>query len=135
MAGELRGFDVVLKVNTGTFGSPVWTMVGSQKSFTFPGTMSPVDISSKDSLDNAYLPGRRDRKITLDGVYAPSDAAQALLIAAFEANTLIQVCRTEDSTNRQKISGYVTSCNKTGADGDAGVFNIEIQCTGAWAAI
>lgn len=135
MAGELRGYDVVLKVNTGTVGSPVWTTVGSAKNVNFNAAMSPVDISSKDSLDDAFLGGRRNRKITLDAVYAPTDVAQALLVSNFETSAVIQVCRTEDGTNRQKISAYITSCNRTAADGDAAMFAVELQCTGAWAVV
>lgn len=75
----MNGTDILLLVNTGTPGSPVYEVVGSQRDVTFEETTDEIDVSSKDGRAKRVLPGRYSASISLDALYVPTGAAYQAL--------------------------------------------------------
>jgi len=136
MSGERTGHGVVLKVNTGTVGVPVWTAIGSQRGLTITPSGDVVDISSKESLDRAFKGGLRTRTISLDALFVKDTTDYNKLKTAFDADDddarKVQVCEVHDDTNRRWIYAYITSMpTDFPYDGEATI-SIELQTTGSW---
>jgi len=65
--GKVRGIDIYVEVNTGTFGSPVWTKVGGQKDASITMGLDEIDVTDKDSAGwPENLPGNRNVEIEFD---------------------------------------------------------------------
>jgi len=138
MANERTGHGVVLKVNTGTVGSPTWTAVASQRGVSITPSADMIDVSSKEAVGRAYLPGHRSWTIRCDSLYIKSGVDYAKLLAAYEADDddsrKIQVMWTEDSTNYRWIYAFITSMPHEFPDADAATLSVELQATGDWTA-
>lgn len=64
---KVRGLDVCVEVNTGTFGSPTWTKVGGQKDASITFGLGEIEITDKDSAGwEESLPGNRSVEIEFD---------------------------------------------------------------------
>ena len=65
--GKIKGETVYIEVNTGTYGSPVWTKVGGQKDASWEWGLDSMDITDKDSAGwKENLPGNRVMTIEFD---------------------------------------------------------------------
>lgn len=88
----VSGIAFLIKVNTGTEGSPVWTTVAGQRGATLNRSSSPIDVKSKD--DNFWpnqIPGDREWSIDFDGLLIEGDAGLTALENAYQNNTKVQV--------------------------------------------
>lgn len=81
MAGQ-HGIDFVLKVNTGTVGSPVYTTVGSQRGASLNISQSTADVTTKDDAGwENNLPNMRSWSVDCDALWIESDTAYARIEA------------------------------------------------------
>lgn len=88
----VSGVAFLVRVNTGTEGSPVWTVVGGQRNATLNRSNSPIDTGSKDTAGwPSLIPGEREWSIDFDGLIIEGNAGYALLENAFINNTRVQV--------------------------------------------
>ena len=88
----VSGVSFLVRVNTGTEGSPVWTVVGGQRGATLNRSNSPINIGSKDTGGwPALLPGEREWSIDFDGLVIETNAGYTLLENAFLNSTRVQV--------------------------------------------
>ena len=62
----INGVDILLFVNTGTPGSPVWEAATGQRGATFDETTDEIDASSKDARAKRVLAGRYGSTISMD---------------------------------------------------------------------
>ena len=73
--GKVRGIDIYVEVNTGTFGSPVWTKVGGQKDASITMGLDEIDVTDKDSAGwPENLPGNRNVEIEFDAFLIEDNA-------------------------------------------------------------
>ena len=86
------GKDYLLYINTGTALSPVWTLIGGQRSADLSRSADSIDVSHKTSggwISNKA--GLRGWSIDLDALVLLSDAALPYLEKAFDDGTEINV--------------------------------------------
>lgn len=88
----VTGVDFLIKVNTGTEASPVWTAVAGQRNATLNLSMSEVDTTSKDSGGwHEGLASIRSWSIDFDSLLIEDDAGLAELENAFMNQEQVQV--------------------------------------------
>lgn len=83
-AGESRGIDFLIYINTGTDAAPAWTRVAGQRGGSFNLSADELDLTSKDNfgfMDRDY--GSQDWSIEGDGVFIEGDTSHEALIDAF----------------------------------------------------
>ena len=73
------GKDYLLKVNTGTVASPVWTQIGAQRSADLNRSADSIDVSHKTSGGwSAKKAGLRSWSIAPGGHTSPGDKGWGL---------------------------------------------------------
>lgn len=88
----VRGIDFLVKVNTGTVQTPVWTTIGGQRNATLNLGGADVDVTSKDGNDwEEVLPGLRNWSLDFDGLWIENDTALEALETAFFGNQTVQI--------------------------------------------
>lgn len=81
---KVKGIDIYVKVNTGTYGSPVWTKVGGQKDASWEWSLEEIDVTDKDSAGwKERLPANREITIDFDCFLIEDDAGFAEMKKAF----------------------------------------------------
>lgn len=86
------GKDYLLKINTGTTETPVWTMIGAQRSADLSRSADTIDISHKTSGGwKASKPGLRSWSVDLSGLMLLNDAGIVALEYAFMQGKEINV--------------------------------------------
>lgn len=91
-AGESRGIDFLIFINTGTDELPVWTKVAGQRGGTLNMSSDEIDLTSKDNygfMDRDY--GVQDWSIDGDGVFIEGDTSHDAIIDAFLAREVVRV--------------------------------------------
>jgi len=132
---EINGADVVLRVNTGTYDTPVWTTVGSQGNVVFNENVDVIDVSSKDSRNRKLLPGRYSASVTLDALYVPSAAGYTALRDAMRNGTVMKIRRQYSGTDTEQADCIVTSMSDSFPDQEAATISVSVEVTGAWSAV
>ena len=88
----MSGVDVILKVNTGTTETPVWTEVAFQRGATLNRSADTIYVSYKGTgAWKAYVAGMKEWSIDADGMYVFGATGFEALEEAFEDRTVIQV--------------------------------------------
>lgn len=101
------GVDFLIKVNTGTTQSPVWTSVGGQRGATLSMTTAEADTTNKDSDGwHEGLPTIRSWSISGDGLIIETDTGFGELLDAYINNTQVSVQLATAGT--KKYSGLAT---------------------------
>ena len=86
------GCDALVKVNTGTGQSPVWTAIGAQKDSTLNRGASGIDTTSKDGGGwESKMAGFKNWSLDFDNFYIQNDVGFLRLEKAFEDREIIQV--------------------------------------------
>jgi len=72
---KVKGEDIYVNINTGTYGSPVWTKVGGQKDASITFGLGDIDVTDKDSGGwEESLFGNRKVEIEFDAFLIEDDA-------------------------------------------------------------
>lgn len=88
----VSGVAFLIKVNTGTEASPVWTAVAGQRNGTLNLSMDTIDVTSKDSAAwTERLAGLREWSIDFDGLLIEGDAGLQELEDAYMNHEKVQV--------------------------------------------
>lgn len=85
------GIDAVLSINTGTYGTPVWSEIDDARDVTLNLEAGEADASRRGSEWREFLQGLKDASIDLELVYDGADANFILLRDAFLNGTSIDV--------------------------------------------
>ena len=89
-----RGANMLLKYNTGTFATPVWTTMGGLRSRRMRVGRSIIDVTTADApnLERMLLPGGGVAQISVsgDGVFEDT-AAQAAAEAAARSGAFLDM--------------------------------------------
>jgi len=128
----MNGTDMLLLVNTGPAGTPVYEVVGSQRDVTFDEATEEIDVSSKDSRAFRGLPGRYKSTLTLDALYVPSDAAYLALRDAMRDGNLILVARQDDGVTTETADAIITTLSESFPDQGEGVISVSLTVDGFW---
>jgi TP901-1 family phage major tail protein len=131
----MSGTDVLLLVNTGTVGSPVYTAVGSQRGLSREETTEEIDISSKDERAMRVLAGRYGSTMSLDALYVPDDASFLALKSAMRNGDLILVRLSEDGVEVEEADALVTSMSEEYPDVDAATISVALRIDGEWVTV
>jgi len=117
------GKDFLLKINTGTAGSPVWTIVGGQRSADLSRSADSIDVSHKTSGGwKSSKAGLRGWSIDLDALVLLSDAALPYLEMAFQTGAEVNVQLLYPDGTVQAGWGSLTDFSlKTPHDGEASI--------------
>lgn len=126
------GVDALLKVNTGTDASPVWTAVGAQRNATLKVNNKPVDITSKDGNGwEANISGLSSWGVDCDGLYIDGDAAQQLLETAILTQAYITIELLMPSGKMYAGEGAITSWEVDAPHDKELGYKLSIQGNGA----
>lgn len=131
----ISGTDVLVYVNTGTAGSPAYTVVGSQRNVTIQEGVAEIDVSHKSDADQLVIGGRYSSKITLGALYVPSDAAYASLKTAFRARALILVQVFESGVAKEKANCLITDMTRDAPDQAEAVISLSLTVSDGWSAV
>lgn len=86
------GKDYFLKVNTGTYESPTWTLVGGQRNSKLGKKADSIDVSDKTTGGwSSKMPGLKSWTIDLSGLVMLNDDGVDALNAAFDASKMVDV--------------------------------------------
>ncbi len=115
------GKDYLLYINTGTAQSPVWTLIGGQRSADLSRSADSIDVSHKTSGGwKSNKAGLRGWSIDLDALVLLSDAALPYLEKAFDDGTEINVRLQYPNMTEQTGWGSLTDFSlATPHDGEA----------------
>lgn len=130
----MNGTDVLLYANTGTAGSPTYTVVGSQRDVSFQESVAEIDVSSKDNSDQLVIGGRYSSKITLNALYVPTDTAYASLKTSFRARTLILVKVYEAAVAKEYANCLITDMSREAPDQGEAVVSVSLTVSDGWTA-
>jgi TP901-1 family phage major tail protein len=86
------GKDYLLSVNTGTVGTPVWTLIGGQRSSDLSRKAASIDATHKTSGGwTTTLPGLRSWSIDLSGLVLLQDPGLQALEQAFNYGLQVNI--------------------------------------------
>ena len=137
--GIVHGGDIMLFINTGTEGSPTWTANSHATSHSITHTMSPREVSSKDTgAATSLKPGKIGvSTISIEALRCYDGYSYFDLLEKFQARerigfkysgrasgTEIDVSE-QTGDNYEKGYGYITSLNSN----DPHDNNATISCT------
>lgn len=89
---KVAGVDVLLKVNTGTDVTPVYTALGGQTSATLNRSAGTIDTTDKNSNGWAEtMAGIKTWSVDCDSFVVLGNAGLEALITAFEARTALKI--------------------------------------------
>lgn len=88
----VSGVGFLVKINTGTDASPVWTTIAGQRDATLNMAMDEIDVTNKDSLSwHEGLPTIRNWSIDFDALTTQGDAGQVAVENMFINKTQVKV--------------------------------------------
>ena len=130
------GIDVVLKVNTGTTQSPVWTTVAGQRGATLNRGAETIEATYKGSgAWKSYLVGFKEWSIDCDGLYVFGATEFQALENAFVNGTPIEVEIVDANSKGFKGSALITDFPiEAPYDGEL-TYKVTLQGTGALTAL
>lgn len=86
------GKDYLLRVNTGTYAKPAWTLVGGQRNSKLSQKADEIDVSDKTTGGwKAKLPGLKEWSIDLSGLVMLNDDGVDALNVAFNAGKMVDI--------------------------------------------
>ena len=84
------GLDMYLYYNTGTYGSPTWTLIENVQDLTGPDSFAEANVSRRKVKFEQLEPTLRKVSFEWGMIYDPSDTAFAALKANYAAKTLTE---------------------------------------------
>jgi TP901-1 family phage major tail protein len=128
---KIAGVDVLLYANTGTGGTPTWTVVGGQSGATLSRETNVIEVTSKESGWTENLAGIKSWSIDCDGYVVISDIAYEALETAWEDGTEIKVHIVVPSGNTYEGSAIISKFPLEAKQDDALTFSISLAGNGA----
>lgn len=127
------GKEYLLYVNaTGTESTPVWALVGGQRSGDLNRQADEIDASCKtDNGWKATLAGLKSWNISLENLYLMGDAGAAFVEEAFLEGAMIMVKFLYADGSYLTGKCYVTECNISTPHTDVATMNCTLSGVGA----
>jgi len=122
-----KGADLLLKVNTGTTETPVWTTVGGQKNASLDRSRNSIDVSDKSSDWDKVLNGRKNWKIDCDGNWEEEDNGNAKLEDAYDNDEKILVIFSTPTGNAYKGFAIIENLKLDAPENDATKISISLK--------
>lgn len=136
MTNEVNGTDVLLNVNTGTPGVPVWTAVGSQRGVDIERSANVIETSNKQS--GGHFTGKAGRKsstVSLDSLYlSTGNAGYDALKTAYDAGDTILVQTYESGSAKEEAEAIITNMSESFPDDAEATISVDFTITGGWSA-
>lgn len=85
------GYGWKIYQNTGTYATPVWSLLTGTRDINLPLTTDELDDSSRDSSFKKYLGGMIDLSVTFQVRYHAGNADQEDLLAKYFAQDVFEV--------------------------------------------
>ena len=129
-----RGMDFLIKVNTGTELSPVWTAVGGQRGATLNRSSDSMETTYKGTDGfKTFEPGFKEWSIDADGMLVDSDTGFDELETAFENSDKVMVELTYSEAGGTVWSGeaIISDFPVEAPYDDMATYSISLQGTGA----
>lgn len=109
---KVKGLVFRIYGNSGTHAVPVYVTIGGSRNGTLDLTMSPIDVTDKDSNDwKELLAGVKEWEVSGEIVYDEGDAAIAQIKADCLAGTKTKVKMKTLDSNEFVGSCFVTKLN------------------------
>lgn len=127
-----KGIDFIIKVNTGTAETPVYTSVGGQRGAALNRATETIDSSSKDS--NGWQEsdvGLKNWGIETDGLLIEDDTAYGKLETAYMASDTVKVQLSTPAEKTYTGDAIITDFPIDAPYDDVATFSISLQGTGA----
>jgi len=133
MAEAMNGDSIAFFVNTGTDASPIYTEVGSARSFTLTREMDTIDATHKGSAgkNKEFLPGSKGGSISVSHLFVQNEAGISQLEESFENRTTLKVRYSIAGTQVKEASVYITRLSLEASNDTEAVFNCEALINGA----
>ncbi len=130
-----NGADILLLVNTGTEGSPVYTAVGSQRNFSREESTEEIDYSSKNSRAKRVGAGRYSSSISLEALYVADDEGYLALRDAMRNGTLIKVRVQQDGVATEEADALITGLSEEYPDQAECTISCDLTIDGEWSEV
>lgn len=128
----VNGSDWLLQARLST-GPDVYATIGSQRGGSVERSADTVDTSSKDSPHWSGLAGRRSSTLSLEKLYVPTAADQAVIKTAWSAGTLLRIRTVAFGGEAvEQADCIITGITNDFPDQDAAVMSVELQVSGQW---
>lgn len=136
MAGESRGIDFLVFINTGDDVTPAWTKVAGQRGGTFNMESDTIDLASKDNFGWAYEDyGTASWSIETDGVFVEGDESHQAIIDAFLAKEAVLARWQFPSGKRYEGSAIITEFPIEAPYDDVATYSFTLQGQGQFTEI
>lgn len=134
---KIDSITVVVQVNTGTSGSPVWTTIGGQKDAKLTRKMKPEDSTTKEvtSRYKTSIAGFKEWGVSCGALKVESDAAYTALETAYNNDAQVQLRWTKVSTGVYTGSAWITSLAENSKEKGPVELSIEFEGTGPITAV
>ncbi len=127
-----NGSAILILVQTAVGPPAVYTAVGHQMGAKFSRKAKEVDVSDKSNVDDQFIPGSRGATMTLDSIYAASDAALAALRTSHDTSSTLILERQEDGTVLEHCTAFVSGIDEDFPRAGASKFAATFTRTGSW---
>ncbi len=112
------------------------TVVAGQRGLDLNKTADTIVVSSADDYPNRVFEySWLSSELTLDGLRVVSDAAQALLESALDAQDTVTVREYRSSVATRQATALVTAFRQNAPYAGEATFTATLKITGAWAAV
>jgi TP901-1 family phage major tail protein len=131
---KIAGIDVLVKVNTGTAQTPVYTVVGGQSGASLSRSMSMIEVTNKQSAGWVEkLGGNKEWSVECDAFMVLGDSGYKALSDAFRLRTKVKIeLAIGTGIGSIKLVGdaFVTDLPFEFGQDDAVTFSITLEGTG-----
>ena len=116
--------------NTGSWGSPSWTLIPAVKDVKFTNTLKSIPATSRDDTHDRVLPGRFTKSVTLSLLRNKTATVQLALRTAFAAKTKTIFAFADGpiltaTTRYWKIECYITNMSEN--EPEEGVVTVDVE--------
>ena len=133
MAEQVSGVAAYLKVNTGTAGTPIYTLVSYQRNATLTRELDTIETTAKSSSGNKeFITGFRSWSMEFDGMAEEANAGFVQMKAYWSTSLKLQVqLLLADGVTTQTGYAILTSLSVEEPMDGVSAFSASFQGSGA----
>lgn len=132
MGTPVDGVDFLIHVNTGTEASPVYTVLGGQRSATFKRQAEEIDASSKTSGGwKDTIPGLRSWGIDADALVLANDEAYVTLDSCYMNRQPVMVKYVRQDGSYWTGKATITDLSESAPHNDVATYTLTLSGIGA----
>lgn len=128
----VRGADILVLVNTGTGGTPNWTVVGGQRGATLHFETETLDVTTKDSEGamRENIPTFIAWTVSCDGLIVDDDTALSFLRTAWKNRSTVKIRFKFAEDDIEEGDAIITSADFEAPYDDSATYSCEFTGTG-----